>query len=74
MVPMSATVIANCGANIFRNGIQILQQIVERFGLELGVAFQSLVQVVNVGAVMFVVMNLHSLRVNMGLQCVKRIR
>ena len=71
---MAAAIIADCSANVFRHAIQIFQQIVNGFGLQLGMALEGLVQVRDVGAMMFVMVNFHRLRVDVGFQSVKCIR
>ena len=71
---MAAGVVTNCGADVLGDGLEIFQQVFERLGLQIGVAVESLVQVGDVGAVVLVVVNLHSLGVNVGFECVKRVR
>ena len=71
---MAAAVVADGRADILGDGIESFQQVVDRLGLERGLAFQGFVQIRNVGAVMFVVMDLHRSGVDVGFQCVKRIR
>ncbi len=74
MVPVAAGVVANRGANIVRYGIETLQEIVERFGLKISMAVERLVEVGNVGAMVFVVMDLHGFGINVGFECVERVR
>ena len=71
MVPVAASVVADCGANILRDGVEAFQKILKRFGLEIGVAIEGFVQVGDVGAMVFVVVNFHGLGINVGFKCVE---
>ena len=66
VVPMAATVVANGGADGVGNGVKIPQQVFQRFRLQAGMAFQRLVQIVDVRAVVLVVMNFHRFGINVG--------
>ena len=50
------------------------QQFLDRKLLEVGVAFESLVEIGDVCGVVLVVMDLHRLRVDVRFECVERIR
>ena len=71
---MSAAVVAHGGANIFRNFVQLRDQCFNRKILKVCISFESLVEVCYVRVVMLVVVNFHGLRVNVRLECVKRVR
>ncbi len=63
VVGMSTTVVANDGTNIFGDGIEIFDEVFNGFGCE-GGAFESGVDVVDVGLVMFGVVNFHCSRID----------
>ncbi len=61
-------------ANRFRHFIDLRQQFFDGKFLQVGVAFERFIKVGDVGAVVFVVMDFHGFRVNVGFQSVERIR
>ena len=73
MVPVSAAVVSDRHADVFWDGIESFQQVVDGFGLQGGLAIQGLVQIGHVRAMMFVVMDFHRPGVNVGFQCVEGI-
>src|SRR5439155_8757289 len=74
VVPVAAAVVADGVANILRDRVEAFEQIVDGLGLQTGLTLQGLVEVGNVSAVMFVMMDLHRLGVDVRLKCVKRVR
>ena len=73
MVGVAAAVVAHGGADIFRNLFDVAAQIFDAL-LGDAVAFERLVEVVDVRLVMLVVMDLHRLGVDVRLQGIVRIR
>ena len=71
---MAAGIVADCASNILRNGVKAFQKIFKRLGLKIGVTIESLVEVCDVGAMVFVVMNFHGLGINVGFECVESVR
>jgi len=71
---VTAAVVADGVANILRDRIETFEKIIDRLRLQRGLPFQGLVEVGNVGAMVFVVMDLHRLGVDIRLECVERIR
>ena len=67
---MTAAIVAHDGANVFRNGVEIADQVFDRFLFQVGLAFDRVVKVGDVGLVMFGVMDLHRPRVDVRLECV----
>ena len=65
---MAAPVLAHCAANIFRNFGEAANQVVYRLGGEVRMAGQRRVHVVDVCLVMLVVVELHRLRIDKGLE------
>ena len=74
MISVAAAVVAHDGANVFRNGVQIADQIFDRFFFQIGLAFDRLVEVVDVSLVMLGVMDFHRPRIDVRLQRIIRIR
>jgi len=74
VVPVAAAVVADGVANIFWDGIEAFEQIVDGLGLQTGLTLQGLVEVGHVSAVMLVMMDLHRLGVDVRFECVKRVR
>ncbi len=68
---MAAAVVADGVANVFRDRIEAFEQIIDGLGLQIGLAFQGLIEIGHVGAMMLVMMNFHRLGVNVRLKCVK---
>ncbi len=61
---MAAGIVADGRANVGGYGIEIAQKLFERFFLEVGVGGEGFVEVVNVGGVMFVVMEGHGFHID----------
>src|SRR5258707_5700036 len=74
MLRVPTAVISHGRANGFRNPVQACHQLIDRESLKIGMSFQSLVQVVDVGAMVFSVVNLHRQLVNIGLQRIGCVR
>ena len=55
MVPVAAGIVAHRAADVLRDGVETLQKVFKRLGLEIGVAIKRLVQVGDVVAVVLVV-------------------
>ena len=60
--------VAHRQANLFGNGIKIFEKFLNGLSLKIGVFFQCGVEFIRVSLVMLVVMDLHRLGVNVGLQ------
>ncbi len=71
---MAAAIVAHRAADIFRHAVQILQNVVNRFRLQVRMPFQGLVQIGDVSAMMFVVMDFHRSSVDIRFKCVVRVR
>lgn len=67
---MPAAVIYNRLPNIFWHLLDIFQQLLNGFAKEFWVFFQRGVEFINIGLVVSLVVNLHSARVNRGLQSI----
>ena len=61
---MASAVVANDAANVFRDGVEIADEVVDGFGGERGVIGQSCIHVGDVGLVMLVVVELHGFNVD----------
>jgi hypothetical protein len=68
---MPAGIVADCATNILGDGVEVLEKVFKRLGLEIGVALQRLVQVRDVSAVVLVVVNLHGFGIDVGFECVE---
>ena len=68
MIGMTAAVIPHHRANGFRNGVKVLDQILDRFSGEIGMIFKRIINVGDVSLVMLGVMDLHRPRVDMRLE------
>ena len=66
MVPVTAAVIANGGANRFRKRIEAPEQLFKSLVLQIWMRLERFVKVGNVGGVVLIVMNLHRLRINVS--------
>ena len=65
VIVLAASVVAHGGTDILRNFVQVQQQLLERHFLNRFRRLREcLIQVFDVGAIVFVVMNLHRLRVD----------
>ena len=65
---MAAAVVADDAADVFRNGIQILDQVFDGFVRELGFVLEGVVDVGDVSLVMLGVMDFHRARIDMRLE------
>jgi hypothetical protein len=74
VVDMASAIVADGGADVFGNRIEVANQIFGGFAGELGMLFNRGVQVFHVSAVVHVVMQSHGLLVDRGVQCVIGIR
>ena len=74
VIRVAAAVIAHRCANILGHAVELRDQLLDRELLQIGVAFESFVQIRDVSAVMLVVMDFHRLRVDVGLERVERVR
>ncbi len=74
MVPVAATIIANGHANRFGNGIQILQQIIDGFRLQVRMSFQGFIHVADISPVMLIMVDFHRFCVDVRFERVKRVR
>ena len=71
---MAATLVANGGAYLFGHRVQIGDEIVDGSGGKLRVVGHSRIQVVHVGLVMLVVVQMHGLGVDVWLERVVGVR
>ena len=74
MVHVAAAVVADGGANLFRNFVDLREQFLDGKFLKVGMAFERFVEVCDVRGMVFVVMDFHCFRVNVRFECVERIR
>ena len=70
---MAATVIADGGANLLRNGVQVLEQVFHREFLQVRVIRQGFVELGNVGLVMLAMVDFHGFGIDVRLQCFERV-
>jgi len=68
MIGVTTAIIANDGANIRRNSIEITDQLLDGFLFQLGFAGDGFVKIRYVSTVMFPVMDFHRLRVDVRFQ------
>ena len=73
VIQVAAAVVAHGGTDGFRHLADLCEQFLDRKILKFGMAFESLVEIGDVGPVVLVVVNLHRLRVNVGLERVERV-
>ena len=71
---MPASVIADGGADVGGKGIKILKKFLGGLFLKVRVRSHGLIEIVDVGGVMFVVVERHGLRINIGFESVRSIR
>jgi hypothetical protein len=69
---MTSAIVADGAANVFGDRVQIAEQIFGSFLVQLGMLVERRVQVLDVGAVMHVVMQMHRLFIDGGFE--RRIR
>ena len=65
---MAASVVAHRGANVFRDGIEIANQVFRALGLQVGMFFERGIEVLYVGPVVHVMMQVHRLLIDDGLK------
>ncbi len=65
---MSATVVADSAADVFRDAVEVLEQVFQAGGLQVWMFLQRRVQVGDVGLMMLGVMDFHRPRVDMRFQ------
>src|ERR1019366_5246680 len=68
VVDVAAAVVADGAADIFGDGVQVAQEIFRSFLVQLGMLVQCRVEVLHVGGVMHVVMQMHRLFVDGGFE------
>ena len=74
VIGVTPSIVANGGADLGRNGIEVSQKFLERFFLKVGIRSNGFVEIVDVSSVMFVVMEGHCLGVDIrfkGVGCVR---
>src|ERR1700676_2009110 len=71
MVPVAAGIVTDGGTNVLRDGVETLQKVFKRLGLEIGVAIERFVQVGHISAMVLVMVNFHGLGINVGFECVE---
>src|SRR3984957_630781 len=68
MIGMAAAVIAHRAANVRRDGVEIANQLLHGFLFQVRLACDGFVEVGHVSRVMFVMVDLHGLRVDIGFE------
>src|SRR5256885_15026763 len=71
---MAAAVVADGGTDVVGNRVEAAQQLLQAPLSELGVLGQRIIEIRDVGLVMFAVVDLHGLRVDVGLQRCEVVR
>ena len=66
MVEVTAAVVAHRAANVFRDGVQVANQIFRALGLQVGMFLQGRIQVLYVSRMMHVMVQLHGRGVDGG--------
>jgi hypothetical protein len=74
VIRVTAAIVPDDRANIFRRRFQITDQVLDGLLFEISFAFERIVQVVDVSLVMLGVMDLHCLRIDVRFQSIVRIR
>jgi hypothetical protein len=74
MVHMSASIVADGGTDVGGQGFEILEKLLGRFFLEIGIRGDGFVEVVDVGGVVFAVVEGHGLGIDVGLEGVGGVR
>src|SRR5712691_6383591 len=74
VVDMAAAVVAHCGADVLRHGVDAAQQILGALRLQFGMLVQRRVQIGDVRVVMLPVVNLHRLLVDVRFERIGRVR
>jgi hypothetical protein len=73
MVVVATAVVLDGGADGFGKGVEVFQEFFERFLFEVVVAGEGFVEVGDVGTVVFVVVDLHGLRVDVGFEGIEGV-
>jgi hypothetical protein len=68
VVDVAAAVVADCGANVFGDGVEIADQFFRSLLGQLGMFFEGCVEILDVGTVMHVVVQGHRLLVDDGFE------
>ena len=68
MIGVSTAIVAHNGPDIFRHIVQVANQVLNRFFLEIGLIFERVIYIRDVGLVMFGIMNFHRPRVDVRLE------
>ena len=71
MVGVTAAVVADRVADALRHGAEVGDQLVNGLAFEIGIALERLVEVGDVGSVVFAMMDFHRLRVDVGFESVQ---
>jgi hypothetical protein len=66
-----AAIVAHGGSDIFGNGIEVLQQIIDGLGLQVRMAFEGFVEVRDVSSMVLVMVDFHGPGVNVRFQSVE---
>jgi hypothetical protein len=70
---MTATVVADCGTDGFGDFVQVADEFVDGLGSQLGSGFEGFVQIVDVGRMMFVMVDFHREGIDVGFEGVFRV-
>ena len=74
MIVLATCVVSYRGSDIIRDFVKIQQQVVQRHFLNgFGCLGDRLIQILDISAIVFVMMNLHRLRVDVGFKRIVRI-
>ena len=68
VIGVTPSIVANGGADLGRNGIEVCQKFLERFFLKVGIGGEGFVEIVDVSSVMFVVMEGHCFGIDIRLE------
>ncbi len=68
VIGVTPSIVANGGADLGRNGIEVCQKFLERFFLKVGIGGEGFVEIVDVSSVMFVVMEGHRFGIDIRLE------
>ena len=63
---MAAAIVADCGADVFGNGIEVADQFIGRFAGQFGMLLDGGIQILYVGTMMHVVVQSHRLLIDDG--------
>ena len=74
VIGVTPSIVANGGADLGRNGIEVSQKFLERFFLKVGIGGEGFVEIVDISSVMFVVVQGHRFGIDIrfeGVGCVR---